>query len=86
MGHEFVNASVQDNDWLGTSALDNPGHQGLEELVGLDPKEWAILGLDLYGGSREGGFGVLAVRRGLVKDGGGDPALAAGPDGTVPRD
>ncbi len=84
MEQVFGDASVADNDWLGTAALDNPEHQPLEEIVGLDPTEWTIVGLDLYGGSRESGLAVLAVRRALVDTADGDPALASRPDGALP--
>ncbi len=39
MEQAFGDASVADNDWLGTAALDNPAHQPLEEIVGLDPTD-----------------------------------------------
>jgi hypothetical protein len=35
----------------------------LEELVGLDPKVWAIVGLDLWGTSRDTGFAIFAAPR-----------------------
>jgi hypothetical protein len=84
MGQAFGDASVADNDWLGTAALDNPVHQPLEEILGLDPTDWAIVGLDLTGGSRESSLAVLAVQRALLNAGGEDPALVARPDGTLP--
>ena len=84
MGQTFGDASVQDNDWLGTAALDNPEHQPLEEIVGLDPRVWAIVGLDAWGGSRDSGLAVLAIRRARANDVEDATGMAVRPDGTIP--
>jgi hypothetical protein len=37
-----------ERDWQGVARLDDPARMSLEELVGLDPEEWAIIGLELW--------------------------------------
>ncbi len=84
MGIDLGDGTVEGPDWSGVATLDESGRYSLEELMGLEAKEWAIVGLDIWGGSRGGGFAVFAIRRALVEAAGGDPAAAAGSDGTIP--
>ncbi len=66
MGSGSGEASVEGGDWRGVALLDDPERWSLEEVVGLDPKEWRIVGLDLWGGALENGFALLAVPRAAV--------------------
>lgn len=49
--HVFGPARVQYNDWKGTVAFDEPDYpERLYKLAGLDPEEWSIVGLSIWGG------------------------------------
>lgn len=41
-------AHVQYDDWLGTVAADEQGHDRIEALLGLDPEEWRVIGIDVF--------------------------------------
>lgn len=60
-------ASVTYPDWSGTAQLDYRMTGPLfEEIIGLDPDEWMIVGFDIGGGESQFGrhdLNVVAVRR-----------------------
>jgi hypothetical protein len=54
--HVFGPANVQYTDWKGTVALDEPDYpERLYKLAGLDPEDWSILGLNIWGGRVDDG-------------------------------
>jgi hypothetical protein len=66
--HVLGPARVQCNDWKGTVALDEPDYpERLYKLAGLDPEEWSIVGLNIWGrrigdGKLVSGVNVYAAR------------------------
>jgi hypothetical protein len=47
----FDDAAVQYDDWKGTVALDSPNRDAmLYDVFSLDPGEWNIVGIDIWGG------------------------------------
>ncbi|AND17297.1 hypothetical protein [Rathayibacter tritici] len=79
-------AEVTYPDWSGTAQLDQrrTGPQ-LEEIVGLDPDVWLILGIDIGGGETDHELHVVAVRvADLPDDGNVVPRLAAASGGEIP--
>lgn len=59
-GYLWEDASVAYPDWQGTAQLDQRmTSAGIEELVGLDPSEWTVVGIDIGGG--ESGLHPLEV-------------------------
>lgn len=66
-GYLWGDASVSYPDWQGTAQLDQRmTSAGIEELVGLDPDEWTIVGIDIGGG--EGGLHPLEVVAVRIRD------------------
>jgi hypothetical protein len=79
-------ASVTYTDWIGTAALDQrrTGPQ-LEEIVGLDPDEWMVIGLDIGGGETSHDLRVLAVPNQLIPETDNVlPKIAQANDGAIP--
>lgn len=70
-GYLWGDASVSYPDWQGTAQLDQRmTSAGLEELVGLAPDEWTVVGIDIGGGE----YGlhpleVVAVHRDIPAEG-----------------
>jgi hypothetical protein len=59
-GYLWGDASVSYPDWQGTAQLDQRmTSAGIEELVGLDPDEWSVIGVVIGGG--ESGLHPLEV-------------------------
>ncbi|MGO0578252.1 hypothetical protein [Ornithinimicrobium panacihumi] len=86
-GFIWGDASVTYPDWVGTAQLDERKTAAqVEEVVGLDHKEWLVIGLDL-GGGEDGGheLRVVAVHRDNVPEGGDVlPRIAAANNGEIP--
>ena len=50
-GYIWGDAEVSYPDWQGTAQLDQRmTSAGIEEIVGLDPEEWTVVGIDIGGG------------------------------------
>ena len=80
-------ATVTYPDWEGTAQLDQRmTADGIEKVVGIDPDEWMVIGLDIGGGEDgEHELRVVAVHRDIVPDGGGVlPRIADAHDGEIP--
>lgn len=59
-GYIWGEAEVAYPDWQGTAQLDQRmTSKGVEEIVGLDPEAWTVVGIDIGGG--EGGLHPLEV-------------------------
>ena len=82
----FEPASVQYDDMTGTAALDfeMDGRRRLLELAGVNPDEWSVCAVELYGGERLTGGSILAVSRALVAQYEDWHRVAAERDGRVP--
>lgn len=70
-GYLWEDASVTHPDWQGTAQLDQRmTSAGIEELIGLDPDEWDVIGIEIGGG--ESGLhplDVVAVHRDIPAEG-----------------
>lgn len=70
-GYLWEDASVTYPDWQGTAQLDQRmTSAGIEELIGLDPDEWDVVGIEIGGG--ESGLhplDVVAVHRDIPVEG-----------------
>ena len=75
-------------DWVGDAVLDQKrtGPKQIEELVGLDPKKWRVVGIDIGGGEEHHSLAVVAVDRALCDEhqGGVFPKIAAEHNGDLP--
>ncbi|KJL35474.1 hypothetical protein [Microbacterium azadirachtae] len=79
-------AEVTYPDWNGTAQLDQRmTAPGIETLIGLDPDEWFVIGLDIGGGEHKHELRVVAVAREHVPDGGDVlPRIADANGGAIP--
>jgi hypothetical protein len=85
-GFIWEEASVSYPDWSGRAQLDQrKTAAGLLEVVGLDPKRWMVVGLDIGGSELGYDLKVVAVDRKDVPPGGDVfPKIAAANDGEIP--
>lgn len=85
-GYLWEEASVTYPDWKGTLQLDQSMTQkGIEEVVGLDPDEWMVLGIDIGGGEHDHHLRVIAVSRSIFPEGGDVfPKIAESNGGEIP--
>ena len=79
-------AEVTFPDWSGTAQLDQrKTAAGIEELIGLDPDAWFVIGLDIGGGEHNHELRVVAVAREHIPDGGDVlPRIADSNAGSIP--
>src|SRR5690242_16145855 len=70
-GYLWEDARVTYPDWQGTAQLDQRmTSAGIEELIGLDPDEWDVVGIEIGGG--ESGLhplDIVAVHRDIPTEG-----------------
>lgn len=73
-------------DWSGRAQLDQRlSGPRLDDLLGLDAREWLVVGLDVGGAAGPAAVRALAVRRADLPEGGDIlPRLAEGSGGAVP--
>lgn len=63
-GYLWGDATVTYPDMVGTAQLDERlTGRTVERVVGLDPKEWFVVGLDIGGGEHAHSLHVVAVHR-----------------------
>ena len=54
---------VQRNDWNGTATLHADDYSAFYSLARLDPEEWLICAVEIYGGGEHSAGAVLAICR-----------------------
>jgi hypothetical protein len=85
MTERLGTARAQYNDFRGTAAFDeNPATNAVCELAGIDPSQWYVLGIELWGGYEDNGAWLLAVRRTIGADPESLRRLAEANDGAIP--
>lgn len=88
MEADFIwrDAEVTYPDWNGTAQLDQRRTGDLfEDIIGLDPDEWMIVGIDIGGGETRHELRVVAVNRADIPEGGDvHPRIAAANGGEIP--
>jgi hypothetical protein len=86
--YEWREAEVTYPDWSGTAQLDQRmTAPGIEEVVGLDPDRWTVVGIDIGGGERDHDLHVVAVDWAILPergDGSVFPRIAAANGGVIP--
>ena len=84
--YEWRDAEVTYPDWTGTAQLDQRmTARGIEEVVGLDPDRWTVVGIDIGGGERSHDLHVIAVDHAIFPEGKDVfPRIAAANGGVIP--
>ncbi|NEN04728.1 hypothetical protein G3T36_02485 [Diaminobutyricibacter tongyongensis] len=84
--YEWGEASVTNPDWSGTAQLDQRmTAAGIEEVVGLDPERWMVVGIDIGGGEHSHEIHVLAVDHAIFPNGQDVfPRIAEANGGAIP--
>jgi len=79
-------AKVISADWHGTAQLHQRKTSGrIEEVVGLDPDEWWVIGLEIRDSESSDYLKVVAVRRNQIPEGSDPlPRLADENEGELP--
>ena len=79
-------AEVTYPDWVGTAQLDERmTGAGLNEVLGLDPDEWFLIGFDIGGGEHRHELRVVAVHHTLTREETDIlPKIAATNNGEIP--
>jgi hypothetical protein len=88
MSERFGPAYVRSGDWHGTVALDDPDDPSeLYRLVGIDPGDWIICGLEIENTSETEAAvvsSVVAVRSELINEPADWEKVARAHGGTIP--
>lgn len=88
MGHGSLwgDAEVRAPDWHGTAQLDLRKTTGrIEEVVGLDPDKWWVIGLEIRDSESSDYLRVVAIRRDLLPEGSSSlPRIAHENGGELP--
>lgn len=84
--YEWRKAEVTYPDWSGTAQLDQRmTAAGIEEVVGLDPDRWTVVGIHIGGGERAHDLHVVAVDHAIFPDGNDVfPRIAEANGGVIP--